>query len=244
MEEHHGDRRFATTQWSLVRAASADEASQSRARQALEALCRAYWYPLYAFVRSHGHSAVDAQDLTQAFFARIIETSGFASADRERGRFRSYLLGAMKHFLANEWRRAKTRRRGGQIKIVEWDALDPESRYSRAAGEHDDPELMFDREWALETVAGALRALRDEMSEASKKEQFEALKGSLTGEEDLPREETAKRLGMSEGAVRVAVHRLRQRYGKLLRAVVAETVSDEAKLDEEMRYLLQVLRRE
>jgi RNA polymerase sigma-70 factor (ECF subfamily) len=151
MNDPAGPRQFATTQWSLVGAANLDEASQTRAREALEELCRAYWYPLYAFVRSHGHSAADAQDLTQAFFTRIIEAGGFASADRERGRFRSYLLGAMKHFLANEWHRAQTQKRGGQVQFIEWDALDTEARYAGAVNQSDDPEHFFDREWALET---------------------------------------------------------------------------------------------
>jgi RNA polymerase sigma-70 factor (ECF subfamily) len=243
MEEPPGPRDFATTHWSLVVAARPDEASETRARKALEELCRAYWYPLYAFVRYRGYSAEDAQDLTQAFFARIIETGGFASADPERGRFRSYLLGAMKHFLANEWHRARTQKRGGQVQVIEWDALDPETRYAGASTQADDPEHLFDREWALETISGALQCLRDEMVKAGKGEQFDALKGSLTGEGDLPREEIAGRLEMSEGAVKVAVHRLRQRYRKLLRATIAETVRDEASLDEEMRYLLTVLRR-
>ena len=243
MKDLPGPREFVTTHWSLVWAAKPDEVSQTRAREALEELCRAYWYPLYAFVRSRGYSAVDAQDLTQAFFARIIETGGFASADRERGRFRSYLLGAMKHFLANEWHRAQTQKRGGQVRFIEWDALDPEARYAGASEQPVNPEYLFDREWALETIAGALQELRDEMVKAGKGEQFDALKGSLTGEDESPREEIAARLDMSEGAVKVAVHRLRERYRKLLRAAIAETVSNEADLNDEMRYLVAVLRR-
>jgi RNA polymerase sigma factor (sigma-70 family) len=243
MKDPPGPRQFATTHWSLVGAAKPDEASQTRAREALEELCRAYWYPLYAFVRSGGYSAVDAQDLTQAFFTRIIETGGFAAADRERGRFRSYLLGAMKHFLANEWHRGQTQKRGGQVQLLEWDALDPEARYAGASKQSDNPEHLFDREWALETIAGALQSLRDEMEGAGKSEQFDALKGSLTGEDESPRERIAARLNMSEGAVKVAVHRLRHRYRKLLRAAIAETVSNEADLDDEMRYLVEVLRR-
>jgi len=242
VKEPSGPRQFATTQWSLVGAARPDEVSRTRAREALEELCRAYWYPLYAFVRSRGHSAADAQDLTQAFFARIIETGGFASADRRRGRFRSYLLGAMKHFLANEWHRAQTQKRGGQVQFIEWDAFDPEARYAGSTKPSDDPDLLFDREWALETVAGALQALRDEMAGSGKSDQFDALKDCLTGENESPREEIAARLGMSEGAVKVAVHRLRQRYRMFLRATIAETVSDEANLDDEMRYLVTVLR--
>ncbi|MHC4704775.1 MAG: RNA polymerase sigma factor, partial [Planctomycetota bacterium] len=183
------------------------------------------------------------QDLTQAFFARIIETGGFASADRQRGRFRSYLLGAMKHFLANQWDRAKTQKRGGRVRFIEFDALEPEARYAGASQPSDNPEYIFDREWALETVAGALKELRDEMAKAGKSEQFDVLKGSLTGEDELPREQIAARLSMSEGAVKVAIHRLRQRYRKLLRAAIAETVNNEADLDDEMRYLIAVLRR-
>ncbi len=243
MNDLPGPREFATTHWSLVVAAKPNEASETRARKALEELCRAYWYPLYAFVRYRGYSSDDAQDLTQSFFVRIIETGGFASADPERGRFRSYLLGAMKHFLANEWHRAQTQKRGGQARFIEWDALDPEARYAGASKQSDNPEHLFDREWALETIAGALQALRDEMVKAGKSEQFDALKGSLTGEEESPRQEIAARLDMSEGAVKVAVHRLRRRYRMLLRAAIAETVGNETDVDDEMRYLVAVLRR-
>ena len=239
-----GPRQFATTHWSLVDAAKPNEMSETRVREALEELCRTYWYPLYAFVRNRGYSADDAQDLTQAFFARIIETGGFASADRERGRFRSYLLGAMKHFLVNEWHRAQTQKRGGQVQFIEWDALDPEARYAGASTQSDNPELLFDREWALETIAGALQVLRDEMAKANKREQFDVLKGSLTGEDELSRADIAAKLDMSEGAVKVAVHRLRQRYRHLLRAAIAETVSNEADLDDEMRYLVAILRKQ
>jgi RNA polymerase sigma-70 factor (ECF subfamily) len=243
MKDPLGPRQFATTHWSLVSAARPDAASQTRARTALEELCRAYWYPLYAFVRSRGYSAADAQDLTQAFFAGVIEKGGFASADRTRGRFRSYLLGAMKHFLANEWHRDQTQKRGGHVRFIEWDTLDPEVRYAGVSGPSDDPDHLFDREWALETITGALQALRDEMAQAGKIEQFDALKGSLTGQEELPRRQIAEQLGTSAGAVKVAVHRLRQRYRDLLRAAVTETVSNEADLDDEIRYLVTVLRK-
>ncbi len=242
MKDPVGPRQFNTTRWSLVSGARRGDNGQSRASEALGELCRVYWYPLYAFVRSCGHSSADAQDLTQAFFARIIETKGFASVDRERGRFRSYLLGAMKHFLANEWHRAKARKRGGDVRFVEWDASALEARYSEISAQVDKPERIFDREWALESVAGALRVLRDEMAKAGKYDQFEALKSCLTGEDQLPRGEIAARLHMSEGAVKVAVHRLRKRYRELLRAAIAETVSNEADLDDEMRYLVAVLR--
>ena len=238
-----GPRQFATTHWSLVGAAKLDNASQTRARQALEELCRTYWYPLYVFVRSRGYSADDAQDLTQTFFARIIETNLFASADRTLGRFRSYLLGAMKHFLANEWDKAQTKKRGGRVRFIEGDVRELEARYAGTSNPSDDPESLFDREWALEIVTRALRILRDEMAKAGKSDQFEALKGSLTGEDDLSRKEIASRLNMSEGAVKVAVHRLRRRYRQLLRNAVADTVNSETDLDEEMRFLVAALRR-
>jgi RNA polymerase sigma factor (sigma-70 family) len=243
MRDSVGPRQFATTHWSLVEAAKPDEASQTRGRDALGELCRAYWYPLYAFVRSRGYSAADAQDLTQSFFARMIETGGLASADRTRGRFRSYLLGAMKHFLANEWHRTQAQKRGGQVQFLAWEALNPEARYAEASEQSDNPEYLFEREWALQTVAEALQTLRDEMAKAGKSDLFDALKGSLAGQDEGPRDQVAARLGMSEGAVKVAVHRLRQRYRTLLRAAIAETVSNEADLEDEMRYLVAVLRR-
>jgi RNA polymerase sigma-70 factor (ECF subfamily) len=210
---------------------------------ALEELCRAYWYPLYAFVRHRGFSSVDAQDLTQSFLIRFIETGGFASADRERGRFRTYLLGALKHFLANEWHRAHRQKRGGQVNFLEWDALEPEARYALEPAEPPDPDTSFDLEWGLEATARAVEKLRGEYEAKGKGRLFLTLKGSLTGTE-LPRSKTAGRLGMTEGAVKVAVHRLRQRYRELLRAEILETLNDPSDVDDEMRHLLAVLRRE
>jgi RNA polymerase sigma-70 factor (ECF subfamily) len=235
-------RRFATTQWSLVGAANLQAASQTRARAALEQLCRAYWYPLYAFVRGRGHSAIDAQDLTQAFFASVLEAGGFAAAERGRGRFRSYLLGAMKHFLTNEWHKQKAQKRGGGVELLEWDALDPERRLAELAAPGEDLDLVFDRQWALETTGAALTALREEMEGAGQRDRFALLKGCLAGQEEAPRAELAARLGLTENALKVAIHRLRQRYRVLLRAAIAETVSDEAELEEELRYLVSVLR--
>ncbi len=242
MKDLPGPREFATTHWSLVVAAKPDSASQTRARRALEELCNAYWYPLYAFVRNRGYSSNDAQDLTQSFFARIIETGGFVSANPERGRFRSYLLGAMKHFLANEWHRAQTQKRGGGVTFLELDALDPEARYALEPAQPTDPDAGFDREWAQESIARAMEKLRAESEARGKGQLFEALQGSLTGDEPA-RSETAARLGMTEGAVKVAVHRLRQRYRELLRAEIAETVADPSDIDDEMRHLVDALRR-
>jgi len=239
----HGPREFTTTHWSLVVAVKPDEASRSRARKALEQLCRAYWYPLYSFVRCRGYSSDEAQDLTQSFFARIIETGGLASADPERGRFRSYLLGAMKHFLANEWHRARAQKRGGGVTFLDLDALDPEARYALEPARSTDPDAGFDREWAQETITRAMERLRVESEARGKGELFKELEGSLTGDE-ASRSETAARLGMTVGAVKVAVHRLRQRYRELLRAEIAETVNDPADVDVEMRHLVAALRKE
>ena len=147
-----GPRDFQSTRWSLVGVAQSDEVSRTSARRALEESCRSYWYPLYAFVRSRGHAPPDAQDLTQAFFAQFLETGGFASANQERGRFRSYLLGAMKRILANVWKRARTKKRGGDHVFLEWDALEPEQRYALEPEQAGDPDVRFDREWALELV--------------------------------------------------------------------------------------------
>ncbi len=234
-------REFATTHWSLVVAAKPDEASQTNARKALEQLCRAYWYPLYAFVRNRGHSSTDAQDLTQSFFARIIETGGFASADPKRGRFRSYLLGAMKHFLANEWDRAQAQKRGGGVTFLELDSLDPEARYALEPAQSPDPDAGFDREWAQESIARAMNHLRAESEAGGKAKLFATLKGSLIGQGPT-RSEAAAQLGMTEGAVKVAVHRLRRRYREILRAEIAQTVTDPSDIDDEMRHLVDALR--
>ena len=238
-----GPKSFLTTHWSLVVAATSDAASQTRARLALEELCRAYWYPLYAFVRHRGYASEEAQDLTQAFFAQVIETKGLAAATPERGRFRSYLLGAMKHFLANEWHRSRTEKRGGKVKIIEWDSLEPEARYSLEPAHTTDLDAGFDREWALESTARAMEKLRTESQASGKGALFEALKGSLTGTESS-RDEIAERLGMTKGAIKVAVHRLRQRYRELLRTEIATTVTDPADIEEEMQHLVNALRGE
>lgn len=224
-----------------MEAAQSDNASRTQAGKALAELCRAYWYPLYSFVRNRGYVPADAQDLTQSFLARFIETRGFASADRERGRFRTYLLGAMKHFLANEWHRGRMLKRGGGVTFLEWDALEPEARYALEPAQSGDPDLAYDREWALELIARAREKLRAESEANGKEELFEALKKSLTGDEPS-RSEAAAVLGMSEGALKAAVHRLRRRFRELLRAEIAQTVSTRTEIDDEMRYLVSVLR--
>jgi RNA polymerase sigma-70 factor (ECF subfamily) len=234
-----GAREFQTTRWSVVLAAQ-HGSEMPRAREAMAALCKDYWYPLYAFVRRRGHAPHDAQDLTQGFFAALLEGNA-TTADPARGRFRSYLLGALKHYLANEWNRANAQKRGGNQKLVEWDALDPEARFAMEPIGEADADALYDRRWAMELLDRAMSKLRSEFAERDDAESFETLKGTLTGAES-PREELAAKLGMSEGALKVAVHRLRQRYREVLRSEIADTVDSPTGVDEEMRHLATVLR--
>ena len=242
--DRRGGREFTTTHWSLVLATRPDDAGgRTLARRALAELCRTYWYPLYAFVRLRGYGPEPAQDLTQAFFAYLLETSGLEGADPDKGRFRSYLLGAMKHFLANHWHRARARKRGGDVCFVDLDALEPEARYSLAAAVVEDPDLRFDRDWAVTTLDEARRRLQAEYERKGQGELFAELEGSLTGEEP-DRRQIAERLGLTDGAVKVAVHRLRRRLRDSIRAQIAETVDEPAEIEQEMRHLLAVLRQQ
>lgn len=233
-----GAREFHTTRWSLVLDAQ-QGGDATRAHRAMSALCQDYWYPLYAFVRRRGHPPHDAQDLTQAFFLSLLETN--TAADPARGKFRSYLLGALKNFLANDWNRRQTQKRGGGQKPLEWDALDAEARYALEPAEQADADALYDRRWAMELLTRAMDKLRTEFTAKGDAETFEALKGSLSGAEP-DRTQTARQLGMSEGALKVAIHRLRHSYREVLRAEIAQTVDSPAEIDEEMRHLVAVLR--
>jgi RNA polymerase sigma factor (sigma-70 family) len=230
--------QFHQTRWSIVLAARGSDAAQ--ARDALGKLCAAYWYPLYAFVRRQGHGAHDAEDLTQGFFARLLEKDWLGGVDRERGRFRSWLLAALKHFLANEWDKARARKRGSGHAPLSIDAAVGESRYAHEPTDNATADKLYDRRWALTLLEQVLARLRAEFSAAGKAELFEALKPTLTGEK-APYAGIAARLGMSEGAVKVAVHRLRDRYRDLIRAEIAETVETDAEVDDELRHLLAAL---
>jgi RNA polymerase sigma factor (sigma-70 family) len=234
------DRVFATTHWSLVLQAGASDTTH--ARDALAQLCEAYWYPLYAFARRRGYSSQDAQDLTQEFFARLLAGHWLAQADRERGRFRSFLLTAFKHFLANEWNKARTLKRGGGVSIVSLNATSGEERYAREPLTDAPAETTFDRQWALSVLDTVLAQLEAEYQRENNGDLFAALKDSLTADRGAQRyADLAARLGRSEGAVGVAVHRLRQRYRKLLRSEVAKTVAEPNEVDEELRHLFHVL---
>lgn len=241
--EHSGIGGFNTTHWSLVAGLQQPDADDTRARAALEHLCTCYWRPLYVFARRRHYAPDDARDITQAFLTRMIETRGLAGVDADRGRFRSYLLGAMKHFMSHEWERARAQKRGGAHRFVDWDVAELESRVSLSTPGPDDADLAFDEDWAREVVNGALARLRDAWTARDRGDQFDALKPGLTGDADVSHAALAEQLGMTENAVKVALHRLRRQYADLIREAVAETVAHADDVDDEVRYLIGVLRR-
>lgn len=227
---------FATTHWTVVLAAGRQRSPQ--AARALEELCRTYWYPLYAYVRRRGHSKVDAEDLTQAFFVRLLEKNSFATLDSERGKFRAFLLASLKHFLANERDKAQAQKRGGGAANLSLDWQTADTKFQVADAQEPSPDKVFDREWALALLAKVIERLQTECAADGKVNLFEQLKSFLTtSQAESAQREAAKSLGMEEGAVRVAVHRLRKRYRQLLRAEIANTLADAALVDEEMRAL-------
>ena len=232
---------FVTTRWSQVVAAGRPTDS-THARAALEQLCQTYWYPIYAYVRRHGHAPHDAQDLTQAFFARLLERNALGAADRERGRFRSFLLATLKNFLRDEWDKLRAQKRGGGQAVISLDAGDAESRYALEPADTLTADRIFERRWAMLLLDRALERLRAEHEATGKRAQFEALKASLAGaRESQPYSELAAKLGLSEGAVKVAVHRLRQRYREVIRTEIAETVASEAEVEAELKHLMAAL---
>jgi RNA polymerase sigma-70 factor (ECF subfamily) len=231
--------RFATTHWTLIVAARDGEAAQAQA--ALADLCRAYWYPLYAYVRHQGHAADRAQDLTQEFFARLLEKDFLAAVDREKGKFRSFLLAACKHFLANEYDRERAQKRGGGRQALSIDFRDADGRYAHEPAHGETPERLFERRWALALLEQVLARLRHEYETAGKGRLFGALKSRLTGDGGAPYARAAAELGLSAGAVKVGVHRLRQRYRELLREEIAETLDAPAQVEEEIRALFAAL---
>ena len=208
------------------------------AAQALETLCRDYWYPLYAYVRRRGYCPEDAQDLTQEFFARLLKGNSLARADCAKGRFRSFLLGALNHFMADEKDRAEAKKRGGGQTLISWDQDDAEERFGAERMDELSPERIFERRWALSVLEQAAARLRNEYEAAGQPQLFEQLKSYIEGGTDTPTYvETATRLNLSESAVKSAIFRCRQRYHELVRVEVGQTVADANELDEELRHL-------
>jgi len=235
-------RLFPATQWTVVLAAGGTPSPESAA--ALERLCSSYWYPLYAFVRRSGHSPPDAQDLTQEFFARLLEHNWIAHADRHKGRFRSFLLMAMKRFLAKEWDKVKTIKRGGQVRFVPLQLDAAETRYTREPADTRTPEQLFEKQWALTLLESVLNLLREDYARDGKGALFHSLEPCLIGSRDTqPYAALGAELGMTEGAARVAVCRLRERYRECLKAEIGHTVASAAEVDEELRHLLRVMAR-
>ncbi len=231
---------FVTTRWSVVLAAQ-DKSSPSSA-EALEAICRAYWSPLYALVRRQGHAPHDAQDLTQEFFARLLEKNFLHAADREKGRLRTFLHVALKRFLANEWDRARAQKRGGGVTPVCFDTAVAEQRYLQHGATAESAERIYERQWAMTLLEQALARLRADYVAGGKREEFELLKSTLIAERGaIPYAELAAQLPSTEGATRVAVHRLRKKFRELFRATIADTVNDVAEVEDEVRHVAGLL---
>lgn len=230
--------RFAPTRWSVVLAAGGREGG-SRARQALEELARSYWFPLYAYLRRRGHGPQAAEDLVQGFFARLLEHEGLAAVDQGKGRFRSFLLASLKHFAADEWDKGQAQKRGAGARMIALDGLEAEARYAIEPADEMTPERVFERRWAWAVLDQVVCHLREQYERRGQGKLFEALKGTLTATDlDTRQKDLARQLGMSEGALAVAGHRLRRRYRELLREEIAQTVASPELIDEEIGYLL------
>jgi RNA polymerase sigma factor (sigma-70 family) len=227
---------FVTTHWSVV--LSAQDPASPRSFEALETLCRSYWYPLYAYARRGGHSPADAEDLTQGFFARLLEKDYLKTAARVKGRFRSFLLVAFKRYRANEWDRAHAQKRGGFAPVVSIDPEDAESRFAAEPSHNVPPDVLFDRQWARTLLERAMAQLQEEYVASGRAKLFEYLQSCLGREESaLPYAEIATRLKLTKATVKMAVHRMRARYREILRAEIAHTVSCAEEIEEEIRHL-------
>jgi len=235
-----GPSQFPTTRWTLVVAAG--DPHRKEARSALVSLCEAYWYPLYAYLRRRGYPADQAQDLTQEFFIRVLEGRYLDRADPDKGRFRSFLLTSLKFFVADEEDRQRAHKRGGGM-VVSLEFSSGEDRYQREPAHDENPERIFERRWALSVLDRVVERLRSEFVQHGRSEHFERLKGFLLGQSEAPYAAMAREMNTSEGALKVAIHRLRKRYRELFRQEIADTVADPAEVESELRYLAAVLTR-
>ena len=231
---------FPTTRWTLVVAAG--DSQRREARSALVSLCEGYWYPLYAYVRRRGYPADQAQDLTQEFFVRVLEGRYLDRADAEKGRFRAFILTSLKFFLADEADRNRAQKRGGG-NVLSLEISSGEERYQRDPAHNETPERIFERRWALSVLDRVVEKLRNEFVHHGRLEHFERLKVFLLGQSDAPYAALAREMNTSEGALKVAVHRLRKRYRDLFRQEIADTVGDPAEVESELRFLAAVLTR-
>ena len=241
---HAGSGRAAAvvkTHWSVVLAAGGCD--REKAHAALEQLCAAYWYPLYIFARRQGHDAAESEDLTQEFFARLLQRNDVAEVSPDRGRFRSFLLASFKHLLANEYHRQKTEKRGGRATVISLEWEDPETRYRLEPADPVTPEILFERRWALTVLERAVERVREEYAASEKADLFVELKDFLSNQKALPHAAIASKYGISVGAVGVTIHRLRQRYAEVLREEIAHTVSAPEEIDDEVRHLIAALGR-
>ncbi len=231
---------FVATRWTVV--LQAGHKSSPHSDRALAELCQTYWYPLYAYVRRQGRSKEDAEDLVQAFFGKFLEKNHLDGLSAERGKFRAFLLASLKHFLANEWDKSQRQKRGGGALHLSLDWQDADDRYHLEPAAPDNPERTFDREWALALLNRVVDRLRAECEAEGRIGVFAQAKEFLTvGRDAIPYAEAARKIGMEEGALRVAVHRLRKRYRELLRDEIAQTLADPAQADEELRSLMTAL---
>jgi RNA polymerase sigma factor (sigma-70 family) len=240
MHTRQGPSPFPTTRWTLVIAAG--DPQRKEARSALSSLCEQYWYPLYAYLRRRGYPAEQAQDLTQEFFVRVLEGRCLDRADPVKGRFRSFILTSLKFFVADEEDRQRARKRGGGL-LVPLEFSSGEERYQREPAHDETPERIFERRWALSLLDLVVEKLRDEFVHHGRPDHFERLKVFLLGQSDAPYAALAREMNTSEGALKVAIHRLRKRYRELLRQEIADTVADPAVVESELRYLAAVLAR-
>ena len=233
-----GASQFPTTRWTMV--AAAGDPQRKDARSALVSLCESYWYPLYAYLRRRGYPADQAQDLTQEFFVRVLEGRYLDRADPEKGRFRSFILTSLKFFVADEEDRQHARKRGGGL-VVALEFSSSEERYQREPAHDETPERIFERRWALSVLERVVERLRSEFVQHGRPEHFERLKVFLLGQSEAPYAALAREMNTSEGALKVAIHRLRKRYRELFRQEIADTVADPAEVEAELRYLAAVL---